>query len=373
MSAGGRFMGSFLGAADDTDTFYGSGPSCGFARALDVFFSFTTSEAQDVALAAFADTGEPLQYTLQASCAPTSTLLCASGQPAVATAHALAAGTYFVVLEGPSEGMTGYTLDVEFAPPSAPTPGDTCATAIPLAPGVEAAGTFVDAQNDLATTCGFPHDDIVYTFEVTEPADLRLNFDSGSRANLSVRTDCGDPSSEAQCLSGDPTELRLRNVAPGTYYAVVESRFEGDFTLNLTSTSPPVIPTLVTGNDLCGSAELIPPTGGLYRGSTFPLSNRYLASCGGSASSRDAVFRLELVARSRVVLRTQDSEYDTVLHVHRATCTSGADLHCDDNGGEGLSALLDLELDPDTYFIIVDGFGAGSSGDYELSVEVEPL
>ncbi|MFK7991795.1 MAG: MopE-related protein [Sandaracinaceae bacterium] len=370
VSAGGRFSGSFVATADDTVV------DCGFTASPDVFYTFTTTEPQDVEITAQSVTGQSLNWSLRTTCDDDETALnCNFGSPATGLVRQLPAGTYFIALEGPASREVDFDMDVTFSAATTPPAGESCENAIPLVAGAEASGSFADFQNDLATSCGIAYRDVVYSFELTEAADIDLSLDTGNRAVLALRTDCadGETPSQIRCNAATPSRIRARNLTAGTYFVVAENTTTSAYTLNLTTTSPPTVPEAVTGNNNCGGAHVIPETGGLFSGDTSALTNTYLASCGGSATSNDAAFRLELTARSRVQLDTQDSAYNTVLHVHRGSCTSAGDLYCDDNSGDGASALIDRDLDPGVYFVIVDGFGSSSTGAYLLEVTVTPL
>jgi len=92
--------------------------------------------------------------------------------------------------------------------------------------------------------------------------------------------------------------------------------------------------------------------------------------CASGTSSPDAVFALTLAAPTRVRMSTSGSAFDTVLHVQESSCTSSGGFLCDDDGGPGSTSLIDMPLRADTYFIIVDGWGAANSGEYLLEVEL---
>jgi hypothetical protein len=129
--------------------------------------------------------------------------------------------------------------------------------------------------------------------------------------------------------------------------------------------------TPVMGNDTCGTAHLVPETGGLYTGDTSILLNDVETSmCGAGAASKDAVFRLELSASKRVVASTDGSSFDTVLHMHQTSCMTRAELVCDDDGGDGSASMINRVLGAGTHYFVVDGFGGGASGDYTFEVTV---
>ena len=367
VSAGGRFDGTMVEVADDYDTV------CSFSGSPDLVYTFTTTEVRDVQISAQAPSGDRMAYSVRTTCdSDASAVRCDYGDPAAGVLHQLPAGTYFIIVEGAASRDVDFTLDVQFLAPTPATAGDSCSNAIPLALGVETSGTLFGLENDHDVSCGFRYDDAVYSFELTEDADVTVEVDAGVLANASVRTTCTDGAlpSQIRCTSGNPVRQRIRNLAAGTYFVIVESATPGGFTIEVDATTPPTIPVDVTGNDNCGSAFVIPATGGLFHGDTTSLLPDYAGtSCGGGAGNNDAAFQLVLTERRRVVAATQGSLYDTVLHIQGATCrSSGGDIYCDDDAGEGLTSLIDRNLDPGTYHIIVDGFGGAGAGEYFLEV-----
>src|SRR5262249_13860089 len=145
------------------------------------------------------------------------------------------------------------------------------------------------------------------TFTLAAPADVNLTVDAGTRYyDVSLRTTCDTSSSELACVGGAPPSARRRGLAAGTYYAIVEAPFGAGFTVNLNATSPPVVPTPVSGNENCSSAYAIPATGGLFTGDTTAMIHDYdISSCSGY--SRDAVFSFTTTATKHVTIHTDGS------------------------------------------------------------------
>jgi len=129
----------------------------------------------------------------------------------------------------------------------------------------------------------------------------------------------------------------------------------------------------VPENDNCSGTLPEISGGGSFTGSTCAATNDYTASCGGAAASPDLVFQLTLAVRSFVVIDTVGSNFDAVLHVHSgATCAGSAitEIACDDNSGGGTpgQARISDSFDAGTYWVVLDGAGAGSRGSYVLNV-----
>jgi hypothetical protein len=367
VSAGGSFPGSFVDVTDDLAT------SCGATGAPDLVYSFTTTETQNVRLSLFSPSSDTMAFSVRSTCDSEATQLrCVRGAPAAALLHELPAGTYFVVVEGPSAREVDFQLDVAFEAPSAAPAGDSCSNPVTLPLEATVLGSLADKQDDHETSCGFFYNDAVYRFTLTQRRDVTVNVDGGGTfMYTSIRPTCTNGETQLRCVSGSPSRARLRNLAPGTYYVVVESFRGTGFNISV-ETTPPTVPVNVSGNEACvvGDAHVVPATGGLFRGNTMSMRNDYEASCGGSARSPDATFSLSLTTSRRVVASTEGSSFDTVLHMHEGMCASGSDRVCDDDGGDGSSSLIDRVLTVGTYYYVVDGFGTTNSGEYLFEVVV---
>ncbi|AKF09504.1 hypothetical protein [Sandaracinus amylolyticus] len=105
--------------------------------------------------------------------------------------------------------------------------------------------------------------------------------------------------------------------------------------------------------------------------STYRLGNDYdTAVVGCNGSGEDAVFRFTLTQRRRVQLTTysQFSSYDTVLSLFRSSVTAANRVTCsDDIYFSGTASMITTVLDPGTYYVVVDGWD-GADGSYYLSV-----
>lgn len=366
VSAGGTFAGTMLDVMDDLTT------SCGFGGSPDLVYTFTTTSVRDVRISATAITGESMTWDVRPTCgATTGSVRCAYGGPASGRIHQLPAGTYFLILEGPSFAEVDFTLQVDFLDPTPPLAGDLCSNAIPLPLGVATPGSLMDREDDLDTSCGFRYRDIVYSFTLGARRDVTIDVNGGTTfMNASVRPTCSDGATQLRCSNGGPLRMRLRDLAAGTYFVIVEASRAASFTITVTD-SAPTVPVPVAGNENCATAYVVPETGGIFTGNTTTmLDDVRTASCGGMAQSPDAVYRLDLTSRRRVIASTDGSSFDTVLHMHSGMCRSGAETACDDDGGDGSTSLLDRTLDPGTYFFVVDGWGMVSAGSYVFEVLV---
>jgi hypothetical protein len=240
-------------------------------------------------------------------------------------------------------------------------------------------GTFEARQDRIdvrceCAECGSFLRDIVYRLDVPETLDLNLKIEGAeTRMYYALRDSCEDATTQTACGDGTPLTERLRNVRAGTHYLIVEAIEATGFTVQADRLEA-TVPVEVIGNGACALAADITATGGVFIGDTGLDDSTYEATCGGGASSPDAVFRLVLSQSARV-RASLTADFDTVLYRFdgaNGDCLSGADRACDDDSGEGTNSLLEERLEPGTYFYVVDGYGFGNQGPYLFDVSIVP-
>jgi len=122
---------------------------------------------------------------------------------------------------------------------------------------------------------------------------------------------------------------------------------------------------------VCPDAGLGGMTGdAVATGSTVGRANSQTASCAASARSPDIAYSWTAPTTGRWTIDTIGSDFDTALHVRSGSCT-GAELACDDDSGPSTQSMVRLGLMAgQTVVIIVDGWGASSSGNYVLNINM---
>jgi len=127
---------------------------------------------------------------------------------------------------------------------------------------------------------------------------------------------------------------------------------------------------------LCGGA-LDMPAFGDYLGNNAGAPDQIDGSCGAFDEGSETVFTFQLDEPADVVLDTSGVAFDTVLSVWR-DC-DGADLFCDDDGGDGTASRIEFRSEPGVrYYVVAEAYGIGE-GDIPLSftgeifVPPEPL
>lgn len=367
---GGRFEGDFVDVGDETTSV------CGTTKQPDVYYKLTLDKPSDVEISAVSDELGMLTISVRDSCDNTSLVRgCRSAEPALTRLHQLPAGSYVVVLEGPSSRELSYAIEVAILDPTPIPQGDNCTSPIPLPVGAPVLVSLGDKQAEIRTSCESTGPDAVLSFHLDVPRNVTVTVDADNDSVVAaLQKTCGDVGTERACSKSAPLELKAQNVEAGDYFVVVDSLVAQSVTLQLATAEPS--PTLiVTGNDNCSSAYEILGSGGIYSGDTRTLLEDFADACGESVTSPDAVYKLQLNDRRRVVVQVQ-SGFDSVLHRIRDqrttpdVCTNVTSEACNDKPLAGTAAALDEFLPAGVYYYVVDGFGSTNTGFYTLHADI---
>jgi hypothetical protein len=213
----------------------------------------------------------------------------------------------------------------------------------------------------------------VFALDVPARSDLRIRLESSEfDAALSLLTGPVERPAELACVDdfpvGDLLHARIdTTVAPGRYWVVVDSAAGETGSFELFAELDP----LPEKGASCRTARTL-ESGRIVRGSTRGGTSEFSATCAGGAEGPDHVYAFELKERARVRLRL-DSEFDGALSLRSSCEGPGSELGCNDQGSTPRESLLAAELDAGRYFVIVDSFSRGQSGEYTLTLETAPL
>ncbi len=374
-------------------------PTCSTAAkqsGKDVVYAFDVTAPRDAAIVVTPTAGStlrPVLYVRKTSC--TSQLL---GDELVClerlgeartTLTNLAAGRYYVWVDGTAGTSGGFTLSVTLSGPTPPPANDNCPGAPLVFAGNTATvtGTTVGATNsnatiDLAPTCGpefYPRKfgrDLVYQVTLTAPQDLdiRVAPASGSAVVPAVyvrapgQCTSFSPGYELGCMSAPSAtsvNLYLPNLAAGTYFLFVDSSTPdaGGFVLEVTRRAP----TLPPANDSCSASASVPTgaTGVLgdstgarddYSDTSIP---QYASACRTQFfSGRDVVYQYTATATGTVTATvTPTGSFDPALLLLQPSCGAGSCVRAADGAGPGGAEALTFSVTQgQTYFLVVDSY-----------------
>ena len=91
----------------------------------------------------------------------------------------------------------------------------------------------------------------------------------------------------------------------------------------------------------------------------------------GQQASASVWYRFTLDVPRRVTLTTAGSDYDTVLGLFRGTPGALAAMGCNDDGGGGLTSLMQRTLDPGSYYVLAGAYPESEGGTLRLAMTAE--
>ncbi len=358
--------------------------SCGGAGHGDVVFQLTTPSAGTLTIDARpGDAAQRLVAYLRTTCETAATELpgaCVSarsgGAATLLTQRNLAAGTYFLWVDGAASGSGSVDVSLSFAPSA----GETCTDAIPLAfknNEANAVGSTAGATNDVTSVCGGAGPDLVYRFDVTSPSNFDVTVTPHSTSLqpvVSVRgASCGaNPlGCNAASAGGASAVLRLGSLPAGTYYLAVDSASSNAGEFELVAH----LSTAVAG-DTCASAKTLTFTNGSSGGVASDTGDTSLAwsdtqgLCGGLGGS-DVVYRFTTGAtlNLRAGVSSTNPNVQPVVYLRAVSCT-GSERACGLSTDGGVASLAYGGLTPGTYYLWVDD-NTATGGPYTLSASLE--
>jgi hypothetical protein len=248
--------------------------------------------------------------------------------------------------------------------------GTTCAAAVPVtAPGTFAVST-LGADDTFATSCSVAQPTaaqnvvVAITVPGTANVDLQVWLTSSTYVAVALDGACGDAGTELACGSGvEASSVRAiaRNVAPGTYYAVVTTQSPAPTELMVDLLPPSSPPTNVD----CGSAAPL-QAGQATTVSIVNPPTDLASACPSSVGELAYSFTLTQPEDVRIYASTLVGGGTPIVGLRGPPCTADAtdELECGDGGTE---ALYERSLPAGTYVVTV---GATASIDVTLEVEL---
>jgi hypothetical protein len=225
-------------------------------------------------------------------------------------------------------------------------------------------GTTIGAPSSYAPGCG-PSSSREQIFSFTAPtAGLYAFNTTGSSFNTVIAVVDSAGCTELRCNAdpGGVAQTSADLAAGQTVYVVVDGAngAAGSFTLRVTRVS-------VSGCPAGNLGSTVPQT---VTGSTSGRPNSVTPSCNATGSSPDAGYTFTAPAAGSYTFDTFGSGFDTVIHVHNASCT-GAELGCNDDGASEQSEVTLTLAAGQTVVVVVDGFN-GTSGLFTLHIYPTP-
>ena len=244
------------------------------------------------------------------------------------------AGTYYIVVDGRSQGDLLVELDPPPGAPAPETPGEACAGAPGLQLGENAIRVSPGADDIFAPACVNPDNaDGVYEIDVPQRAVVRAALTApAAAANMLLYGDCD---AEPVACPGPDATLQ-QQVEAGRYYLVVDGAYDGGLDLAFDAVAECGVPSdLPVGVDTL--IETVPGAA---------------AFNGGCLLGTDAqgLYGFELAQPANVRLTTT-SISPVMFSIRRVCDDAGSEVSCED----GDFASFEGPLEAGRYVVIFEG------------------
>ncbi len=293
-------------------------------------------------------------------------------------------GRYYIICDGYAAGCWGeFWLDVVVEPCPTAQPNDTCDDAIEVFDGSHIEGTTTGSFNDYdsgaCTCCGATGADVVYVVQLAAHEQVTAAIDGNFDTVLYIATDCGDIWNT--CCAGDDIwgsgeEVTCCSNNGGAYYIIVDGYDgqEGDFVLDIGVGPCESADCNFPLHDTCDQAAVLCGDVNIYcRDNTSGMTNDYDPGFGGctgySAAGPDVVYRIVLLPGGSIYA-SMDTGFDASLYMVTdcddvpGSCVIGSD------SAYGFEEIDFLSPDGGIYYLIADGYGDYSNGEFLLTINI---
>jgi len=314
-------------------------------------------------------------YLLGACGEMRSEITCNDDAPTTTRSHieaTLDAGTYYVVVDGYGSSQGTFNLQAEVT--ELQSLAQVCSGAAALTPGQAVTGSTAGQPSYFTATCagGARSPDRVYTLDVQSRSRLRLRMQATYDGAIYVRSDCTNPNSEVAC-NDDHRDTRhsmlVTTLDPGRYYVYADgfsTGQQGDYSLRA-DLAP------LTGGNAAADNCTAPGTAAAGQDidiDTFPATDDFAGSCGGQGAP-DTVYQIQVQNRVRLRARLTEGEFPAALYLQRQCGQQSSEVVC--VSGTPRQTELDANLQPGTYFMVVDGMAADAFGAARIEMQLDDL
>lgn len=284
-------------------------------------------------------------------------------------------GAYTVIAE--SADTTHYasvTLDYDAAPATGGTAdADSCKDAKPITVGTFFTADTFQAKADLKASCANEGAaDVVYKLDVKAKSRVLISTsEDEGRHVIAIQKTCGDTKGEVVCDQTSVSKPLEATLDPGTYYVVLKGKGIDDFgraKLNVK------LREIGSGAAACKAATKL-VSGTPITDTTAALPDKFVSEkCGGPINyqaSGDKVYQFTLKEKSKVNLTLKSGTFYNAIMSLRQDCSDPMknEIACSNT----YSKILDRDLDPGTYYVVVDGYGTKAEGSFTIEMTSKPI
>ncbi|MFH1437666.1 MAG: hypothetical protein ABIJ56_18310 [Pseudomonadota bacterium] len=376
----GTYLGTTCGAHHDTLP-----TLCGSANEVaDVIYLLNLDVDSRVIIDTFGTTWDTILY-ISTECPTTEASVVACNDDYMFTFRSrldvtLMAGTYYLVVDGfqvESVGPFVLNVDISSSPPAAAPGNDQCSGAIDMMETgrMYFSGSTAAASNS-STMCGAAGRDVWYTFTLTQTEVVYLDLLDNQSWNAVIALRSGGCSGSGTCHDNACSTQRPQvatTLDAGTYYVVVDGmagEHRGPYLLRFQHTpclegEPINVPGSVTG-DTSGTEDNNDPSTACADGGG-PDDVFYFTLCPGENGNWAFDVCDTRLWNSVLYVHTMHNEFNDPGVNYCGSYEAGCNDDSCGTAGNRSSFTTSLGA-PALYFVIVDGTGTLTNGQYELTI-----
>ena len=207
--------------------------SCGGGGAPDAVYRLNLTSRSRIR-ASFASAEFPPVVYLQRTCGDTtSEVFCLDGRSGAPIDQTLAAGTYYLVVDGVDQNAFG-AASVHVQVDDMGALEASCRSAPLIRPGHQVTGTTVGSTDRFQATCagGAASPDLIYRLQIRRRSTVRITSEQTDwDGAIYIRSDCTDQTTELGCNddAGDNRHSTLETeLDPGTYFVFMDGFSSGN-------------------------------------------------------------------------------------------------------------------------------------------------
>lgn len=368
-----------------TDLIAGDGSNfratCGNSEGGESLFKFDLKQRSRLRVGGKVANGNNVVLSLRTRCDDaTSEVACSSTYhlDGISWTGIRDVGNYTLFVDSSDANMSGSaeaTLDVSPDGGDGAVESDSCTSAKPL----QTSGTFtldtLHAKADAKASCASDGAaDLVYKLDVKVKSRVFFSANSSDdegRHVIAVQKACGDTKGELSCDLVGQSKGVDATLDPGSYFVIVKGKGKDDFGRVKMSVK---LRELAPAQAACKAATKL-VSGTAVKDTTKDAPDRFASQgCGGQIaqqSSGDKVYQFTLKEKSKVNLQLKGGTFYNAIMSLRSDCSDPTrnEIVCSNT----YSKTIDRELDPGTYYVVVDGYGVKNEGEYNLELNVKPV
>jgi len=354
-------------------------PSCATTSGSEALFKFDLKSRSRVRLGMRSSSGGESSISVRKRCEdPATEMVCSKDWhiDGIAWTGLMDSGAYTVIAsttDATHSASVDLSLDRADAQGNGGIDGDTCKDAKPLQLGTQLTIDSFQAKADLRASCAADGAaDLVYKLDVKAKSRLFVSTieDEGHHV-FALQKSCGDTKGEIACEIASTSKGFDATVDPGSYFFVIKGKGVDDFGRTKLSAK---LRELAPAVAACKAAPKLVP-GTPINDTTAGSPDRFASEkCGGtvwSQTSGDKVYQFTLKEKSKVSLSLKGGTFYNAIMSLRSDCSDPTrnEIVCSNY----YSKQIDRELDPGTYFVVVDGYGTKAEGTFTLEMTSKPV